>query len=45
MNYYGKNVNWPGKNTKDMVLPSAITNGLNMFAITEDFLYARNFET
>ena len=44
-NYFGKSVDWMGKTTRDIVLTPAITSGINVFAISEDFLYIRNFET
>lgn len=44
-NYFGKNVNWAGKNTRDINIPSTISDSLSMFQISEDFLYARTFET
>jgi hypothetical protein len=45
VNYFGKNVDWMAKATRDFILNPAITSGINMFAISEDFLYVRNFET
>ncbi len=45
VNYFGKSVDWMVKATRDIVLTPAITSGINMFAISEDFLYVRNFET
>ena len=40
--YVAKNVDWLGKNTKDIALTPAITSSFNLISVSDDFLYARN---
>jgi hypothetical protein len=40
--YVATNVDWLGKNSKDIVLTPAITSSFNLISVSEDFLYARN---
>jgi hypothetical protein len=43
--YVAKNVDWLGKNTKDIALTPAVTSSFNLISVSDDFLYARNTQT